>query len=307
MSEPRLLLISPVRNEAANIERTAQAVAAQTRPPDLWLVIDDGSDDDTPHILARLAEQIPFMRVLTAPAAPAEPAASDRLATAAEARAFNLALATVDPGEFSHIGKLDGDIELPLGYFETLLEAFGAEPNLGVAGGVLFEPTRRGWRPARIPSYHVRGALKLYSRDCFEAIGGVQERLGWDTIDETYARMRGYATRSLPELVAHHHRPVGTADGTLRGRARHGQCAYILRYGGVWVALRSLKVAGAWPPGLSGAAFLFGYARAAVRRDPRVEDEAFRSFVRDELRARMTPLRASPTGRPHGAESSGFG
>ena len=29
----------------------------------------------------------------------------------------------------------------------------------------------------------MRGALKLYSRECFVAIGGIEERLGWDTID----------------------------------------------------------------------------------------------------------------------------
>ena len=126
----------------------------------------------------------------------------------------------------------------------------------------------------------MRGALKLYSRECFAAIGGIEERLGWDTIDETYARMDGFATRSFPELAARHHRPVATRGGTLRGRARHGQCAYILRYGGWWVALRSLKVACSRPYGLSGIAFLYGYVRAAVRREDRVEDDRFRRFVR---------------------------
>ena len=84
---------------------------------------------------------------------------------------------------------------------------------------------------------------------------------------------------------------MATADGTLRGRARHGQCAYILHYGPRWVALRSFKVAASRPWGLSGAAFLFGYLRAAwARRESRVEDDAFRSFVRGELRQKA-PVR----------------
>jgi poly-beta-1,6-N-acetyl-D-glucosamine synthase len=282
----RLLVVTPVRNEAANIERTARAMAAQTRPPDRWIVIDDGSGDDTVPRLRGLAREIPFLEIVEAPARTA-PEAPDRLALAAEARAFNLALARVDSASFTHIGKLDGDIELPPDYFEGLLGAFRGEPRLGIAGGVLLEPAGGSWRPARIPAYHVRGALKLYSRACFEAIGGIEERLGWDTIDETYARMRGFATRSLPDLVALHHRPVGTADGALRGRARHGQCAYILRYGPLWVLLRAFKVAASRPRGLSGAAFLFGYLRAAATRGPKVEDEQFRRFVRGELRRRM--------------------
>jgi poly-beta-1,6-N-acetyl-D-glucosamine synthase len=288
----RVLLITPVRNEAKHIARTARALAAQTRPPELWLVVDDGSDDTTPQLLAGLEAEIDFMRVLATPSRHTA-AGPDRLALAAEARAFNWALATIDATAFTHIGKLDGDIELPPEYFEELLARFDADRSLGIAGGSLIEPTRSGWRADTVPGYHVRGALKLYSRACFEAIGGVDERLGWDTIDETYARMRGFATRSIPELVARHHRPVGTADGALRGHARHGECAYILHYGLAWVFLRSFKVATIWPFGISGVAFLYGFLRSAARSQARVDDEQFRRFVRSELRQRLLrPLRA---------------
>jgi glycosyltransferase involved in cell wall biosynthesis len=291
----RLLLITPVRNEAANIERTVRAVAAQTRRPDLWLVVDDDSTDGTGEILRGLAAELPFLRVLEAPPRHTQ-AGPDRLALAAEARAFNWALATVAGEGFTHLGKLDGDVELPRDYFERLLLEFARDQTLGLAGGTLLEPSDGGWREDPVPGYHVRGALKLYSRNCFAAIGGIEERLGWDTIDETYARMRGFATRSLPELVALHHRPVGTADGALRGHARHGECAYICRYGAAWVLLRSVKVARYRPLGLAGAAFLFGYARAALGSRPKVEDEQFRRWVRKELWGRLL-------GRPVSASS----
>lgn len=99
--------------------------------------------------------------------------------------------------------------------------------------------------------------------------------------------MRGYRTRAFADLIALHHRPFASADGTLRGRARHGECAYIVHFTLPWVALRALKVARTPPRGLSGVAFLYGYLRSAVRRVPRVEDPDFRLFVRRELRGRM--------------------
>jgi poly-beta-1,6-N-acetyl-D-glucosamine synthase len=295
----RLLLITPARDEAAHLAGTIRAVAAQTRQPDLWLVIDDGSSDGTAEILQSLAAELPFMRVLQAPEQEGDPAA-DRLTLAAEARAFNAALATVELTEFTHVGKLDADVELPPEYFERLLAEFDEDPELGIAGGVLLERTGKRWEPTRIPSYHVRGALKLYSRRCFESIGGIETRLGWDTIDETYARMRGYSTRSIPEVAARHHRPVATRGGALRGRARHGQCAYILRYGVWWVFLRSFKVALQRPYGLSGIAFLYGYFRAYLKAQPKVEDERFKRFVRGELRMRL--LGGSSFFRPAGAD-----
>jgi poly-beta-1,6-N-acetyl-D-glucosamine synthase len=287
-----LLLITPARDEAMHLERTIRAVAAQTQRPDLWLIVDDGSTDATPAILDRAASELPFVRILRAPEHGA--GAADRLAVAAEARAFNWALGTVDPDDYTHIGKLDADIEPPAEYFERLLEHFEREPELGIAGGNLLEHGRSGWHLTKVPSSHVRGAVKLYSRGCFEAIGGIEERLGWDTIDEIYARMNGFATRSLPGANARHHRPVATRGGTVRGRARHGQCAYILRYPTWWVALRSLKVAGSRPFGLSGLAFFYGYVRSAARREERVEDERFRRFVARELRSRVRLGRSVP-------------
>jgi glycosyltransferase involved in cell wall biosynthesis len=300
-----VLIVSPVRNEGAHIARVARALAAQSRPPARWVVIDDCSGDDTYEQLAALSEELPFMTLLRAPAQ-AE-GARDRLARAVEARNFNLALdhvaAEARQGEkdatrrgphplplpFSHVMKLDGDIELPPDYLRVLLARFAAERGLGLASGVLVEPGADGsTHSVTIPRHHVHGSLKCWTRECFAAIGGVEERLGWDTIDEVYARMRGFRTRSYTDLVCVHHRQHGSADGILRGHARHGECAYIVHYGLLWVSLRAFKVAlRRRPPGLAGVAFLFGYVRAAARGVGRVPDPAYRRFTRRELRARL--------------------
>ncbi len=288
----RLLLISPVRNEEAHIECIAEALARQTRPPDVWIVVDDGSTDRTPEILARLAERIDFLRIVDGSKRTRKGPVPDRLALAAEVRAFNQGLESVAWRSFTHIAKLDGDTELPPHYFERVLGEFERDPQLGLAGGLYADPDPSGegdgWKTMRMPTeHHVPGTLKCYSLACFTAIGGMQERLGWDTIDETYARMYGYRTRAFGDLIARHHRPFASADGTLRGRARHGECAYIAHFTLPWVLLRSFKVARTPPRGLSGVAFLYGYLRSAVRRTPRVDDPAFRLFVRRELRGRM--------------------
>jgi biofilm PGA synthesis N-glycosyltransferase PgaC len=294
--QPRILIVSPVRNEAPHIVRVARAMAAQELVPTRWIVIDDGSTDETLELLLELEQQVSFLTVMRAPQGGPADGARDRLAKAVEVRNFNIALACAESesaeahgsNHYTHVMKLDGDIELPPNYLRVLLERFARDPSLGIAGGVLVEPAADGgMHRVQIPSYHVHGALKCYSQACFAAIGGVQERLGWDTIDQTYARMRGFQTRSFPDLVSVHHRPLASADGALRGHARHGECAYIAHYAPMWIVLRSLKVGRRAPVGLSGVAFLYGYLRAAASRVERVPDPEYRSFTRRELRMRM--------------------
>lgn len=285
---PRILVVSPVRNEVAHIERVVRAMAAQRLPPARWVVIDDHSTDGTLELLRRLEPEVPFMDVRRHEASAAPLATRDRLARAAAPINFNAGLMAYDWREFTHVMKLDGDIELPPDYFSTLMARFAADPTLGIAAGVLEERAADGSSHVlRTPRDYVHGALKCYSRDCFEAIGGIRNMLGWDTIDGTYARMRGFRVESFTDLVSVHHRASGSADGLLRGRARHGTCAYITQQHPLWVLLRSVKV-GTWKPRvISGFAYLFGYVRAALARVERVSDPEFRAFMRRDQRRRM--------------------
>ncbi|MET0558386.1 MAG: glycosyltransferase family A protein [Solirubrobacterales bacterium] len=289
MSDHRLLIITPVRNEAEHIQRVASGLLAQVRKPDLWLVVNDGSDDDTLEVAERLSLEIDFMRVVSTPTDFTR-ASADRLAVAAAPRAFNYGLHTIDPRQlslFTHIGKLDGDVELLSGYFAAVLAEFDRDPRLGIAGGVILERHHGEWQETPSAREHVRGALKLYSRDCFAAIGGVDERLGWDGIDEVTARMRGYETRSLNQARALHHRHTGSADGRLRGHVRWGEAHWILHHGPAWTLMRAGKVATIRPQVVSGAAYIYGYARAAVRGVERVDTDGYKQFVRAEQRRRI--------------------
>src|SRR5215216_4501584 len=72
MSLPqRLLVISPVRNEAEHLERVVASLEQQTRRPDLWLIVDDHSTDATPGILRRLDGRIGWLRTASMPASDA--------------------------------------------------------------------------------------------------------------------------------------------------------------------------------------------------------------------------------------------
>src|SRR5262245_46584394 len=60
----RYLLVSPCRDEAKFLRRTLDSVAAQSVPPTLWIVVDDGSTDETPAILQEYAQRLPYLRIV---------------------------------------------------------------------------------------------------------------------------------------------------------------------------------------------------------------------------------------------------
>jgi poly-beta-1,6-N-acetyl-D-glucosamine synthase len=288
----RVVMVSPMRNEARHLETVIRAMAAQTRPPDEWIVVDDGSTDGTREILDRAAESLPFLRIVSAPPFPM-PEGADRLSHAAAPRVFNHGLSLAGPS--AYVGKLDGDVELPPDYFERLLAEFRSDSRLGIAGGVVVEQRAGEWRVHGASHLaHVRGALRLYRVECLNAVGGVREVLGWDGIDIVLAHKNGYRTKSFTDLVARHHRPTGTAQGALKGHLRWGRCQYIQGYPAYWVLARAVKVGAAEPRVLSGFAYAAGYVQAALKRVPRFDEDGYRAQLRDELRGRAAARLRSP-------------
>ncbi len=291
MPSSRILLVSPVFNERAHIEHVLQGVTSQELRPAKWIIIDDHSTDGTYEVLRSWESRFDFVEVVRSDAGAQRRQGADGLALAREAAAFNHALKRVNLEDYDFVGKLDGDVELSPEHFRELVERSHADPSLGIVGCELIEPAGTRWVTRPIPSHHVHGATKLYRRECFVRIGGIEERLGWDVVDEIYARMIGFRTRTFQDVVGRHLRPEGAANGQLRGRVRAGQVAYIANFHAWWVVPRAVKVALTRPYGLAGIAFLYGYFRAAVERQERLGDEAYRSFIRAEFLARIHPMR----------------
>ena len=137
-------------------------------------------------------------------------------------RAFNYGLQQCKEADF--IGKFDADLILPHNYFESLIEAFNANPKLGMCSGLLFVQNDKEWTYENIADQnHVRGPVKFYSKACFEAIGGLYEELGWDSIDTLLAACQGFDTSTLRNVQVKHLRPTS--------KAYHSKSEYHLKRG----------------------------------------------------------------------------
>ncbi len=70
LATPRLLIVSPAKDEARYLERTIASVTAQTIRPSRWIIVDDGSSDRTGEIADSAASEHPWIEVLHRPRGP---------------------------------------------------------------------------------------------------------------------------------------------------------------------------------------------------------------------------------------------
>lgn len=284
----RYAIISPVRNEAQLIRRTLESVVGQTEPPLTWVVVDDGSTDETASIVREFAEHTDFIHLVSL-GDNDEGDPDDRLIWAAEAIAFNMGLRHVDLEGIDFIVKLDGDLAFGPDYFSSLMDEFEADPILGIAGGYCYQVHNgrriREWNPES----HVRGPTKMYRTACFRQIGGIEPVYAWDALDELKAQMAGWRTRSF-DLVVDHLKATGTVGGLLRARVRMGKGAYLLGYHPLFLLARSARLSLARPYVLGGFAFLAGYARASIDKPSRIADRETVAYLQRQQMQRLRKL-----------------
>ena len=125
----RYLLISPCRDEGRFLRRTLESVAVQSVPPTLWVVVDDGSTDESPAILADYARLLPYLRVVR------RKDRGGRQVGPGVIEAFNAGLETVHLEDFDYLCKLDMDLDLPVQYFELLMERMERNLRVGTTSG----------------------------------------------------------------------------------------------------------------------------------------------------------------------------
>ena len=139
----KYVLITPAHNEAAFIEKTLASMMAQTVVPLRWVIVDDGSADQTAEIVERYAVRCPRIDLVHLPQ-------RAHRSFAGKVRAFNTGLKRVRTLQFEVIGNLDADVSFHPDYLEFLLEKFSKDPRLGVAGTPFIEDGRND-HPVGIP------------------------------------------------------------------------------------------------------------------------------------------------------------
>jgi biofilm PGA synthesis N-glycosyltransferase PgaC len=280
------VLVTPARNEARFIELTIESVIAQTVRPMRWVIISDGSTDDTDDIVkkhAGLHEWIELIRM---------PERQERH-FAGKVYAFNAGQDRLKALPYEVIVSLDADISFDNNYFSFLLEKLEADPALGLVGTPFRETSNETYDYRFVSIEHVSGACQVFRRECFEAIGGYVPVKGGaiDNIAVISARMKGWKTRTFTDKFCLHHREMGTAQrGPIQAKFKSGAKDYAIGNHPAWELFRSVYQMTRRPFVVGGLALEAGYLWASLRRMDRPVSRELVAFHRREQMNRLARM-----------------
>lgn len=261
------------------MQRTLDSVIAQSVRPALWVIVDDGSTDDTPRILSDYTERHSFIKIVK------RDDRGHRSVGPGVIEAFYQGYRTINAENFGFICKLDLDLELPPRYFEILVQRMTENPRLGTCSGKPYFVDADSGKlvSEKCGDENSIGASKFYRMDCFNQIGGFVREVMWDGIDGHRCRMLGWIACSWdePELRFVHLRPMGSSQSNIiEGRLRHGYGQYFMGTDFVYMTASALYRMTRPPLVVGGLAMWWGYVRSMLAGKKRLDDSDFRNFLR---------------------------
>ena len=129
----KYVIITPVRDEEQYIEKTISSVTSQTLKPVEWIIVNDGSVDNTGSIIDKYATEYSWIKTVH------RSNRGFRKAGGGVIEAFYAGYNVVEFKDWDFIVKLDGDLSFETWYFEKCFQHFDKDSKIG---GLINAP---GW------------------------------------------------------------------------------------------------------------------------------------------------------------------
>ena len=280
----KFLVITPAKNEAAYIRNTIQTMVRQKLKPACWVIVNDGSTDDMAEIVSSYTAQYPWIKLINKATS-----SEKRTGGSKVVRAFYYGFERFQNIDHDVVVKLDADLSLPENYFEEIANTLKNNPKVGLCGGYCVVKKNGELQRELSHSFHVRGALKAYRKECWQDIGGFKETWNWDGIDGMHAMYKGWKIKVL-DLPVVHHRPTSAAYDPLSHAYKSGFEAYRTGNDIFLTLIRAISRLKNKPFLLASAYYLKGYFDALRSREERVVDEGLARFIRRFTYKRLLKL-----------------
>ena len=278
------IIITPVKNEEKFIKYTLDSVSNQENKPVQWIIVNDGSSDNTESIIDHHAKDFPWIKKVNLEN-------QGFRAGVGPAAAFNKGLRYIDC-DYDYIVNLDGDVSFAADYFSGLFKEFDKDSKLGVVSGKSYYLVKGRKELYRCADDSTMGPSKVYRKQCFLDIGGcLDENVWWDMLDDLRAQKNGWTTRRFKDIHFIHHKRIGWCQGNaLKVYYGEGRVAYEFGYHPLFACVRSVYRMLDKPYILGSLSYMAGFIHAAITKRPRLIEPEMMVFLRKRQMRKISAL-----------------
>jgi len=288
LENSKYILITSAHNEAGLIGNTIKSVLDQQIKPVEWIIIDDGSSDNTSEVVAEFAANNSFIKLFNK-------RADLNRDFSSKVKAIHLAVSRITTLDYDYLGILDADITFSSTYYASVISKFENREKLGIVGGVIYDLVDGKTIPLYLHPNITRGAVQFFKRECFEEIGGILPLKygGEDSAACFSARLKGWEVENFEDLVGYHHRLAGTADrGIYKARFREGFVEYHLGYHPLFEFVKGISRYKERPMIVGSIVRFSGFWWANLKREKRSISRDLVKFIRKEQINRIIKIRS---------------
>ncbi len=287
----RYVIVTPAYNEEKYIGETIESVIIQTHKPLVWVIVDDGSKDNTAAVIKSYAARYPWIHYVHRVKDPTQSYYSSNVYALFEG-IKQLQLPASKTPDYDFLAILDADITLPADYYALLLGHMLTDPKLGIASGNCADKIGDTLKKHLYDRRSCAKAVMVFRKDCYGEIGGFvpMKYGGEDTVACFAARMKGWKTWAYHELMVIHNKPLGTgpSQNILKIRFRQGMGEFFLGSHPLFVLIKALRRCLKERPFLSGGLMrLSGFIYAHFLNEERQIPDDLLRFIRQEHLGRV--------------------
>ncbi len=110
----KYILITSAHNEADLIANTIKSVINQQIKPVEWIIIDDGSSDNTSEIVKKFAASTSFIKLFNK-------RSDTKRDFSSKVNAIHLAVSNITSSDYDYLGILDADITFDSSYYASII------------------------------------------------------------------------------------------------------------------------------------------------------------------------------------------
>jgi len=277
------IIVTPAKDEEKNLPNLIHSVITQTFKPVVWVIVDDGSIDNTPEIIREAQEKYDWIQSVHLEKHPRD--IGKRYAHVCNI-GFDFAIKYCEEHniQYEYIGIVDADIVLESEFFNKLIEEFEKNPKLGIASGSeYYYNSNNELVLEEMRDELPMGCMRLWRKECFDETGGYYISHFPDSVSNVSAKLKGWETKVFKHIKAIQVRKTHSAEGLWRGYKVIGISDYFRDYHPLFVIAKGIKYLCRSPYYL-GIAYLYGYLSSVLRRMDKIDNEEVRNYYRHKYK-----------------------